>query len=97
MTGEALDENAAQRAYWNTVAGPRWFATPADRGGGLADRHLDDLGLGHLGYAAGHATRQLDAAMSRAISSETVVDILPQFGVSVSPRVVRSDKALRSK
>jgi SAM-dependent methyltransferase len=31
MTGEALDANAAQRRYWNTVAGPRWVASPGFR------------------------------------------------------------------
>jgi SAM-dependent methyltransferase len=31
MAGEALDANAAQRRYWNTVAGPRWVATPGFR------------------------------------------------------------------
>src|SRR5262249_31019793 len=28
MAGDALDANAAQRRYWNTVAGPRWVASP---------------------------------------------------------------------
>jgi len=28
MAGEALDANAAMRRYWNTVAGPRWVASP---------------------------------------------------------------------
>src|SRR5437773_12348828 len=31
MTGEATDANAAQRRYWNTVAGPRWVASPGFR------------------------------------------------------------------
>src|ERR1700744_3790630 len=31
MTGEVLDANAAQRRYWNTVAGPRWVASPGFR------------------------------------------------------------------
>ena len=31
MAGEALDANAAQRLYWNTVAGPRWVASPGFR------------------------------------------------------------------
>jgi hypothetical protein len=31
MAGEALDANAAQRRYWNAVAGPRWVATPGFR------------------------------------------------------------------
>jgi hypothetical protein len=28
MTEEVVDANAAQRRYWNTVAGPRWVAAP---------------------------------------------------------------------
>jgi SAM-dependent methyltransferase len=31
MAAEALDANAAQRRYWNTVAGPRWVAAPGFR------------------------------------------------------------------
>ncbi len=31
MVGEAADANAAQRRYWNTVAGPRWVAAPGFR------------------------------------------------------------------
>ena len=31
MAGEALDANAAQRRYWNTIAGPRWVASPGFR------------------------------------------------------------------
>ena len=31
MAGEALEANAAQRRYWNTVAGPRWIASPGFR------------------------------------------------------------------
>jgi len=31
MAGEALEANAAQRRYWNTVAGPRWVAAPGFR------------------------------------------------------------------
>ena len=31
MTDEAVDANAAQRRYWNTVAGPRWIAAPEFR------------------------------------------------------------------
>jgi SAM-dependent methyltransferase len=31
MAGEALDANAVQRRYWNTVAGPRWVASPGFR------------------------------------------------------------------
>ena len=31
MAEEALEANAAMRRYWNTVAGPRWVATPGFR------------------------------------------------------------------
>src|SRR3984885_7324260 len=31
MSGEVQDTNAAQRRYWNTVAGPRWVASPGFR------------------------------------------------------------------
>src|SRR5207237_9408762 len=31
MAAESLDANAAQRRYWNTVAGPRWVAAPGFR------------------------------------------------------------------
>jgi SAM-dependent methyltransferase len=31
MAEEAVDANAAQRRYWNTVAGPRWVASPGFR------------------------------------------------------------------
>ncbi len=31
MTGNVQDTNEAQRHYWNTVAGPRWVASPGFR------------------------------------------------------------------
>jgi SAM-dependent methyltransferase len=51
MTGEVLDANAAQRRYWNTVAGPRWVAAP-----GFRERRNQEstaLLLGRLGIAGG--------------------------------------------
>src|SRR5262249_9642317 len=47
MAEEALDANAAQRRYWNTVAGPRWVASPGFR----ERRNQESLALlrGHLG------------------------------------------------
>ena len=31
MVGEVMDANEAQRRYWNTIAGPRWVASPGFR------------------------------------------------------------------
>jgi SAM-dependent methyltransferase len=31
MTGQATDANEAMRHYWNTIAGPRWVASPGFR------------------------------------------------------------------
>jgi SAM-dependent methyltransferase len=41
MAGEALEENEAQRLYWNTIAGPRWVAAPGFR----ERRNQESLGL----------------------------------------------------
>ena len=41
MAEEVLDANAAQRRYWNTVAGPRWVAAP-----GAAQGHGTNRGEG---------------------------------------------------
>jgi len=51
MAGEALEANAAQRRYWNTVAGPRWVATPGFR----ERRNQESLALllAHLGLNGG--------------------------------------------
>jgi SAM-dependent methyltransferase len=51
MSEEALDANAAQRRYWNTVAGPRWVASPGFR----ERRNQESLALllGRLGIAGG--------------------------------------------
>jgi 2-polyprenyl-3-methyl-5-hydroxy-6-metoxy-1,4-benzoquinol methylase len=51
MAEGALDANAAQRRYWNTVAGPRWVASPGFR----ERRNQDSLALllAHLGLSGG--------------------------------------------
>lgn len=41
MTGQATDANEAMRHYWNTVAGPRWIASPGFR----ERRNLESLAL----------------------------------------------------
>jgi len=41
MTDESQDANAAMRRYWNTVAGPRWVASPGFR----ERRNLETLAL----------------------------------------------------
>jgi SAM-dependent methyltransferase len=51
MAGEALDANAAQRRYWNTVAGPRWVASPGFRE--RRNRESLALLLGRLGLNGG--------------------------------------------
>jgi len=57
MSEEALDANAAQRRYWNTVAGPRWVATP-----GFRERRNQEstaLLLRRLGLAAGESVLEI--------------------------------------
>jgi SAM-dependent methyltransferase len=57
MSEEALDANAAQRRYWNTVAGPRWVATP-----GFRERRNQEstaLLLGRLGLADGESVLEI--------------------------------------
>ena len=51
MAEGALDTNAAQRRYWNTVAGPRWVASPGFR----ERRNQESLALllAHLGLNGG--------------------------------------------
>jgi SAM-dependent methyltransferase len=51
MAEEAFDANAAQRRYWNTVAGPRWVASPGFR----ERRNQESLALllARLGSVAG--------------------------------------------
>ena len=57
MAGEALDANAAQRRYWNTVAGPRWVATPGFR----ERRNQESLALllARLGLAGGESVLEI--------------------------------------
>jgi len=57
MAGEALDANAEQRSYWNTVAGPRWVAAP-----GFRERRNQEsmaLLLARLGDIAGQSVIEI--------------------------------------
>jgi SAM-dependent methyltransferase len=57
MADEALDANAAQRRYWNTVAGPRWVATPGFR----ERRNQESIALlvARLGLAGGESVLEI--------------------------------------
>src|SRR6266436_8124612 len=57
MAGEALDANAAQRRYWNTVAGPRWVASPGFR----ERRNQESLALllARLGLTGGESVLEI--------------------------------------
>jgi SAM-dependent methyltransferase len=57
MAGEALDANAAQRRYWNTVAGPRWVASPGFR----ERRNQESLALllARLGLMGGESVLEI--------------------------------------
>ena len=57
MAGEALDANAAMRRYWNTVAGPRWVASPGFR----ERRNQESLALllARLGLAGGESVLEI--------------------------------------
>ena len=57
MAGDALDANAAQRRYWNTVAGPRWVAAPGFR----ERRNQESLALllGRLGLTGGERVLEI--------------------------------------
>jgi len=57
MAGEALDANAAQRRYWNTVAGPRWVATPGFRE--RRNRESLALLLARLGDVTGESVLEI--------------------------------------
>jgi SAM-dependent methyltransferase len=57
MSEDTLDANAAQRRYWNTVAGPRWVATP-----GFRERRNQEstaLLLGRSGLADGESVLEI--------------------------------------
>jgi len=57
MAEEALDANAAMRRYWNTVAGPRWVASPGFR----ERRNQESLALllAHLGLTGGESVLEI--------------------------------------
>jgi SAM-dependent methyltransferase len=57
MAEEARDANAAQRRYWNTVAGPRWVASPAFR----ERRNQESLALllARLGLGGGESVLEI--------------------------------------
>jgi SAM-dependent methyltransferase len=57
MEGQAVDVNAAQRRYWNTVAGPRWAAAPEFR----ERRNQESLALllARLGLAGGESVLEI--------------------------------------
>jgi SAM-dependent methyltransferase len=57
MAAESLDANAAQCRYWNTVAGPRWVATP-----GFRERRNQEstaLLLARLGLTGGESVLEI--------------------------------------
>jgi SAM-dependent methyltransferase len=57
MGEEVLDANAAQRRYWNRVAGPRWVAAP-----GFRERRNQEstaLLLARLGLAGGESVLEI--------------------------------------
>jgi SAM-dependent methyltransferase len=57
MTEQNLDANAAQRRYWNTVAGPRWVATP-----GFRERRNQEsihILMARLGLAGGESVLEI--------------------------------------
>jgi SAM-dependent methyltransferase len=57
MAEETPDANAAQRRYWNTVAGPRWVATPGFR----EQRNQESIAilLARLGLAGGESVLEI--------------------------------------
>ena len=57
MAGEAHEANAAQRRYWNTIAGPRWVAAPGFRE--RRNRESTELLLARLGIAGGESVLEI--------------------------------------
>jgi SAM-dependent methyltransferase len=57
MAGEVLEVNAAQRRYWNTIAGQRWVATPGFRE--RRNRESTELLLVRLGIAGGESVLEI--------------------------------------
>jgi SAM-dependent methyltransferase len=57
MADDAVEANAAQRRYWNTVAGPRWVAAPGFR----ERRNQESIAmlLGRLGLAGGEKVLEI--------------------------------------
>jgi SAM-dependent methyltransferase len=57
MAEQALDANAAMRRYWNTVAGPRWVASPGFR----ERRNQESLSLllARLGLVGGESVLEI--------------------------------------
>jgi SAM-dependent methyltransferase len=76
MTVQALDANAAQRRYWNTVAGPRWVATP-----GFRERRNQEstaLLLARLGLSGGE--RVLEIGCGTGALTEPVAEAIGENG-----------------
>jgi len=82
MAGEALDANAEQRSYWNTVAGPRWVAAP-----GFRERRNQEsmaLLLARLGDIAGQSVLEIGCGTG-------AMTLLIATAVGVHGRVVAVD------
>lgn len=106
MAEEVLEANAAQRSYWNSVAGPRWVAAP-----GFRERRNQEstaLLLARLGIAGGEnvleigcGTGALTVPLAEAVGDHgrlVAVDISePMLGVArqrVEERGLRNVKLL---
>src|SRR5262249_49839234 len=57
MAEEAPDANETQRRYWNTVAGPRWVASPGFRE--RRNQESLELLLGRLGLRGGESVLEI--------------------------------------